>query len=377
MGDPAPAHMEISTDQDQSLIIRFSGKMDRQSAPTLIKEARAALRDGAHKLVNVDLREVSFLDDYGALVLFEMREIMKDRGGEIQVHSEDKNIHELIDHTHFDPNDICQSKKVPRSYNMVVRIGEAAIREALDLRFMLAFLGQAAIAMGRVIKKPKNLRVEDTLTYMEKTGVDALPIIALISFLLGLIMAFMASIQFRQFGADIYVASLVAFAMVSELGPVMTAIVVSGRSGSAFAAEISAMKISEEIDALITMGFDPVLFLVVPRLVASVTVVPLLYLFSVIVAVAGGLTVGVFMLGLSTNTYMRETLDILTLTEILWGFGKSCVFAALIAWVGCLRGFQATGGASAVGNAATSAVVSSIFLVILFDSVFAIIRIYW
>jgi phospholipid/cholesterol/gamma-HCH transport system permease protein len=136
------------------------------------------------------------------------------------------------------------------------------------------------------------------------------------------------------------------------------------------------MKISEEIDALYTMGFDPVLFLAVPRLIASVSVVPVLTLFSDLFAISGGLLVGVFMLDLTPNTYIKQTVEILKFKEIIWGILKSMTFAVLISWIGCLRGFQAKGGASAVGSAATSSVVSSIFLIILFDSVFAVIRSY-
>ncbi len=212
---------------------------------------------------------------------------------------------------------------------------------------------------------------------MKKTGVDALPIVALISFLLGLVMAFTSSLQLQQFGASIYVASLVSIAMVSELGPIMTAIVVAGRSGSAFAAEIGTMKISEEIDALFTMGFNTTIFLAVPRIIACIIVVPILTLFSDLFAISGGLMVGVFMLDLSTTSYINQTMETLTLFEVMWGLGKSFVFAALIAWIGCLRGFQTRGGADSVGNAATSAVVSSIFLIILFDSIFAVLRSYW
>jgi phospholipid/cholesterol/gamma-HCH transport system permease protein len=195
---------------------------------------------------------------------------------------------------------------------------------------------------------------------MEKTGVNAVPIVALISFLLGLVISFMSSLQLQQFGANLYVASLVA-----------------GRSGSAFAAEIGTMKISEEIDALFAMGFDPTLFLVIPRIVASVIVVPLLTIFSNIFAIAGGLVVGVFILDLTISSYITQTIKVLTLFEVMWGMSKSVVFALLISWVGCLRGFQTKGGADAVGNAATSAVVSGIFLIILFDSMFAVGRSYW
>jgi phospholipid/cholesterol/gamma-HCH transport system permease protein len=212
---------------------------------------------------------------------------------------------------------------------------------------------------------------------MQSTGVEALPVVALISFLLGLIMAFMSSIQLRQFGANIYVASLVALSMVSELGPIMTAIIVAGRSGSAYAAEISTMKISEEIDALLTMGFDPVLFLAIPRIIAAIIVIPILTMFSNLFAITGGLLIGITMLDLSTTSYISQTITSLNLFELLWGLSKSFVFAILISSVGCLRGFQAKGGASAVGHAATSAVVTSIFLIVLFDSFFAVIRSYW
>jgi phospholipid/cholesterol/gamma-HCH transport system permease protein len=187
----------------------------------------------------------------------------------------------------------------------------------------------------------------------------------------------MSSLQLRQFGADIYVASLVALAMVSELGPIMTAIVVAGRSGSAFAAEIGTMQISEEIDALFSMGLNPTLFLVVPRIIALVIVVPLLTLFSDLFAIAGGLVVGVFMLDLSASSYIAQTIEALTLFEVVWGVVKSLVFAVLIAWVSCLIGFRTKGGATGVGNSATSAVVSSMFLIILFDSIFAVIRSCW
>jgi len=187
----------------------------------------------------------------------------------------------------------------------------------------------------------------------------------------------MSSVQLQQFGANIYVASLVSLSMVRELGPIMTAIIVAGRSGSAFAAEIGTMKISDEVDALFTMGFDPTRFLVVPKIVASVITVPILTLFSDLFAILGGLVVGVFMLDLTVNAYMAQTLKTLTVFDVFWGFLKAAVFALLIAGIGCLRGFQVRGGAAEVGQATTSAVVSSIFLIIMTDAVFAVILRYW
>jgi phospholipid/cholesterol/gamma-HCH transport system permease protein len=208
---------------------------------------------------------------------------------------------------------------------------------------------------------------------MKKTGVDGVPILCLISFLMGLIMAFMSSLQLQQFGANMYVASLVAIAMVREMGPIITAVLVAGRSGSAFAAEIGTMRVNEEVDALITMGFDPVRFLAIPKVFAAVLVVPLLTFFADFSAILGGMVVGVFGLDLTFHTYAKQTSWALTVFDIWSGIVKSIVFAVLIAGIGCHRGFQAKGGAESVGNAATSAVVSGLFLIIVADSLFAII----
>jgi phospholipid/cholesterol/gamma-HCH transport system permease protein len=246
-----------------------------------------------------------------------------------------------------------------------------------DVRYLIAFLGSVLIYLMKVVLHPRLLRKNDTLMLMQKTGVDALPIVGMISFLLGLIMAFVSSLQLQQFGASIFVARLVALAMVSELGPIMTAIVVAGRSGSAFAAEIGTMRISDEVDALFIMGMPPTLFLVIPRVVAAMVVVPLLTIFSDLFAIMGGLIISISMLDLTVSSYITQTIKALTLFEFIWGLMKSVIFAGLIAWIGCFRGFQVRGGASGVGNAATSAVVSGIFLIILFDSIFAVIRSYW
>jgi len=208
---------------------------------------------------------------------------------------------------------------------------------------------------------------------MKKVGVDGLPIVALISFLLGLIMAFMSALQLKQFGANIYVASLVAVAMVRELGPIITAIIVAGRSGSAFAAEIGTMRVNEEVDALITMGFNPIRFLAIPKLFASMFVFPILTGFSSVFAVIGGLIVGVLGLNLTIFTYVQQTMKAIDIFDIVSGLVKSIVFAAAIAAIGCQRGFKVRGGAEAVGNATTSSVVSAIFLIIVIDSTFAII----
>ena len=368
---------DIMENEKGKLSLHFKGRMDMENAAAMIMAAEELICRKSPSALTADLRNISYFDDFGALALFEIKHLMAAEKGHFHIVNADAKAKEILSRADFHSNKTYTPLKRKKSFDLFVRLGESLINDASNIRFMISFTGSLILSLIYVCLHPRSLRGEDTLAHMEKTGVDALPVVALISFLLGLIMAFMSSIQFRQFGAGIYVASLVAFAMVSELGPIMTAIVVAGRSGSAFAAEIGTMKISEEIDALSTMGFDPVIFLAVPRLIAALIVVPLLALFSNLFAIAGGLAVGVFMLDLTPGTYIKQTLEALTLTEVMWGMGKSGVFAALIAGIGCLRGFQARGGASAVGEASTSAVVSSIFLIILFDSICAVVRSYW
>jgi phospholipid/cholesterol/gamma-HCH transport system permease protein len=365
---------EFRRDRQGRWVLQLRGRVDRVSAGALLREIRRLPWDGDQPQVVVDLTHVVYFDDYGALCLNQIRSRVEALGGRIEVRDGGGVSASALATVDFYNRQYCRPIRPPRGDTAMVRLGDATIRHLHGSLEMLAFLGAVGLAFLRVLRHPRQLRIGDTLTAMEKTGVNAVPIIGLIGCLLGLVMAFMSSLQLAQFGANIYVASLVALAMVSELGPIMTAIVVAGRSGSAFAAEIGSMKLAEEIDALTTMGFDPTLFLAVPRIVATVLVVPVLTLLANLFAIAGGMTVGVLVLDLTAATYMHRTLEALTLFELLWGFSKSIVFAGLVALIGCLRGFQASGGADAIGNAATSAVVTGIFVVILFDSIFAVVR---
>lgn len=368
----------MSEKETGEIVIRFQDRMDVETAAEILDNLTALIKEKSPKTLTVDLEAVTYFDDFGALVLLELKHLMSAAKGSFNLIRISNQPQEILSQVNFESQEKCTlPPKVKRSVNILVRLGESAITHTFNIRLMTAFIGSVFLAFVRVIFKPKLLRVNDTITHIENTGVNAIPIVALISFLLGLIIAFMSSLQLQQFGANIYVASLVALAMVSELGPIMTAIIVAGRTGSAFAAEIGTMKISEEVDALFSMGFDPTLFLVIPRMIASIVVVPILTLFFDIFAIFGGLVIGVLILKLSPGAYITQTIDALSLVEITWGFAKSVIFAILVSWIACLRGFQTKGGAAAVGNAATSAVVSSLFLIILFDSIIAVIRGYW
>ena len=369
---------DISPDGRGGALVRLAGRIDTATAPAVLARLAPLAENTAISTVTADLDGVTYLDDYGVLVLVELRKKLALRGAALTVGPASAPARAMLDLFRLD-----EARAIPleaaaaRTPGAIERLGAATLSQAGDLRHMISFTGSVCLALLAIARRPRCLRVRDTVQFMQKTGVDALPIVMLISFLLGLIMAFMSAVQLRQFGANVYVASLVGLSMCRELGPIMTAIIVSGRSGSAFAAEIGTMKIAEEVDALETMGFEPVRFLAAPRLIAAVAVVPFLVLFSDVCAMAGGLIVGVGMLDLTAASYIDQTLKTLTLFDVFIGFWKSAVFALLIAWVGCFRGFQVSGGASSVGRATTSAVVSSIFLIIVSDAVFAVILRYW
>jgi phospholipid/cholesterol/gamma-HCH transport system permease protein len=368
---------EVSKSDDGAVTLHIQGRMDASTAAATIDGLKSILQPPLPSALTVDLEKVTYLDDFGALVLVELKNLMHRSKGRLHLKNADERVKQMLAILNYDALGPPVKFTRKRSPSIFLRLGEGVFRLVADLNFIFSFIGSVCFALIYVGFHPRSLRTDDTYAAMEKVGVDALPIVGLISFLLGLIMAFMSSVQLQQFGANIYVASLVSLAMVRELGPIMTAIIVAGRSGSAFAAEIGTMKISDEVDALFTMGFDPTRFLVIPKIVAAIIVVPLLTLFSDLFAILGGLVVGVYMLDLTPSAYVAQTLKTLTLFDVFWGFLKAAVFALLIAGIGCLRGFQVKGGAAAVGQATTSAVVSSIFLIILADAVFAVILRYW
>jgi phospholipid/cholesterol/gamma-HCH transport system permease protein len=368
------AHLDISAGPD-ALSVTLRGALNLQSVPDIL-DRLAHIPRPLPARIRADLDGVTRMDDCGALVVLELRSMAETAGAPLVLERIPDHVRELMDFLRLDdpPRPAAIRRTRP---GLLTRFGEKTMHVVDQAACHVSFVGETTTTLAGLLAHPGRLRLGDTVSYMQRVGVDALPIVGLISFLLGLIMAFMSAVQLQQFGANIYVASLVALAMVRELGPIMTAIIVAGRSGSAFAAEIGTMKVSEEVDALVTMGFRPALFLVAPKVIASVLVVPLLTVFSNLFAIAGGLVIGVGTLNLTMNAYMTQTMSTLSIFDINWGIFKSVVFAALISTVGCFKGYRVRGGAASVGQATTSAVVTSIFLVILADSVLAVILRYW
>jgi phospholipid/cholesterol/gamma-HCH transport system permease protein len=252
-------------------------------------------------------------------------------------------------------------------------IGTAVLQGWRGALTMMGFLGEAVLTLGRLLVGKARFRRADLLLFIQECGAQALGIVTLISFLIGLILAFMGAVQLRQFGAEIYVADLVGLGMTREMGAVMTGVIIAGRTGAAFAAQLGTMQVNEEIDALVTMGIPPMDFLVLPRMLALIVMMPLLCIYADMVGILAGVLVATGMLNLSLVEYVNETRYAVDLVDCALGVGKSAVFGALVALAGCLRGMQCGRSAAAVGAAATSAVVTGIVWIIASDGLFAVL----
>lgn len=253
------------------------------------------------------------------------------------------------------------------------RLGAAVLAARGPALEALAFVGEAARSALRVATGRAQIRVADLMVHVQQAGAEALGIITLISFLVGTILAFVGAVQLRQFGAEIYVANLVGIAMAREMGAMMTGIVMAGRTGAAYAAQLGTMKVTQEIDALTTMGISAFDFLVLPRMLALCLMMPLLCVYSDVLGMLGGAAVGVGMLGLKPLVYLQQTTGAVSLGDFAGGIFKASVYGVLVALSGCLRGMQSGKSSSAVGDAATSAVVTGIVWIITSCGIFAVV----
>ncbi len=260
-----------------------------------------------------------------------------------------------------------------RSPGWVARIGLALIRGRGAGRNVAEFIGECTLAAWSLIRGRAQFRRRDLLLFMQEAGAEALPINLLISFLVGLILAFVGAVQLQQFGASIYVANLVAIAMVREMGCIMSGIIMCGRTGAAYAAQLGTMKVNQEIDAFRTFLFNPIDFLVLPRMLALFLMMPLLTIFANVAGIAGGVLIGVGMLDLTLLEYWNQTVRALTFNHCLAGFLKSFVFGIIVAVTGCYNGMRCANNAAGVGQATTTAVVAGITAIVVADAVFAVL----
>jgi phospholipid/cholesterol/gamma-HCH transport system permease protein len=362
--------------EDLNLFVDLSGEFGLKNLTAFTGDIKREISSQKVQNIAVDFSKVCYLDSAAALAFVQ---IEKEAGSQnitcllVNLNDESKGIFSVI---HEDALTRLPFKPEKNQEGLIQRIGQISLVLARDFVNFVTFIGDLLSALAHTLRHPRSLRGKDVLFYVQRAGVDGLPIVVMIGALMGLIMAFMSYLQFKQFGANIYVPTLVSFAMIKELGPIMTAILVAGRSGSAFAAEIGTMVVNEEVDALQTMGFDPIRFLAVPKVLACVIVVPILTIYADLAGILGGLIIGVTTLDLTFKTYITQSIKTIQVFDVVTSLIKAAVFAGLISAIGCQRGFQVRAGAQDVGKFTTSAVVAAIFLIVVADSIFAIMLYY-
>ncbi len=376
---PAPSdskHKDFDLDvnsSDHVLTLSVKGKLDKATVPAFLKPCLHSLREQSAGEVHMDLSGVGYLDGAGLSALMAVEREAKHLGLGFTLVNPGERIGSLLSLVDWD--ELAAKRGIParrRDSGLIDRLGHAAIQLVRDVYFQINFVGELVYAFGFSLRHPAKVRWGDVVNSMERVGVDALPIIGLISLLVGLVMGFQGAVSLSEYGVGVLLAKLVGLIFVQEMGPLITAIMVAGRSGSAFASEIGTMTVSEEIDALTTMGISPTHFVAVPKVIATLVVMPFLTLYADVVGIAGGMIVGVSMLDISFSGYVVETMSSIELWDVVHGSIKSMIFAVLISGVGCLRGFQTRGGAEGVGRQTTSAVVTGIFLVVLANALYRI-----
>jgi phospholipid/cholesterol/gamma-HCH transport system permease protein len=321
--------------------------------------------------LNFDLAGVKHVDGGAMAVLAHLRTELQQSGVRSEFVRAPQRIQEIVHMYRGDVRVGRARRRRPRG--MLDQLGAATAEIVIEAQQVLAFLGQMLLSAIAVIRRPRTGNWRDVAPTMERTGADAVPIVLLINFLVGIVIAFQSAMQLKRFGATNFLAALVGLSVTRELGPLMTAIVMCGRSGAAFAAELGSMRVNEEIDALRTMGLGQMRYLVLPRVVALMLVMPLLTLAADVVGITGGMAVGVLSLDLSASGFLNATQEALLMSDVVFGLIKSVVFALAMGLVACQQGLATTGGAEGVGRRTTSAVVTTLFMLILLDAVFAVL----
>lgn len=375
MSQPSHSDVKLRSEgpQDGSFKLAIAGRLDSSTAGSIWREATAAVRGAKAPHVIVDANSVEYCDGAGIALFVHLRHLQRRTGGTLNIEGLRPEFANLLGDGAVEMGEPAEAER--SQVGLAVEVGEATVDLWRDIQMLVGFVGELTVGLTYAALHPRRVRWRDAFRVAEAAGVNALPIVALVSFLMGLIMAFQAAIPLRQFGAQLFIANLIGLSMLRELGPLMTAIILAGRSGSAFAAEIGTMKVREEIDALKTMGLDPVRFLIVTRVIAAVCMTPLLSIFADLVGLMGG-SVVMLSLGFPLITYFHQIQYAVTYGSLIGGLVKAFVFGILVAGIGCLRGLQTQAAASSVGESTTSAVVSGIILIAITDGVFSVVYYY-
>jgi len=369
---PTSRQMAFSRLPNDGLLIRLSGRWTLADGVPSIDDARSEC-DAVESLraVRFDTQAITSWDSALPTYLRGLMEMFARRGIDADRSGLPEGVQRLLDLAAAAPE--AELEAPLRGQTALARLGLATLGRIDSAVESVRFLGEILIGLLRLLSGRAHVRASDFALTVQQCGAEAVGIVTLVSFLVGLILAFIGAIQLKQFGAQIFVADLVGLGMAREMGAMMTAIIMAGRTGAAFAAQLGTMTANEEIDALKTMGVSPIEFLVLPRLLALTLTMPLLCLYSDLLGIVGGAVVGVGMLDLGVVSYVDQTRNALALSDFGAGLIKAVVYGSLVAWSGCLRGMQCGRSAAAVGKATTSAVVTSIVLVVIASGIINVI----
>lgn len=350
--------------------MRCSGAWTLQGVPLLERHV-AQLAWPATGYVIFDGSAITALDSAGAWLIFRTMRQLERIGIAFTIRGL-RNEHEVLLHLIRTHAPGAGTPDSPR-HCFPNQLGRKVWRHLDEFNGLLAFLGEIAVALLRSLAHPSRIRWRAVLYNLQISGFNALPIVGLLAFLMGVVVAYQGAVQLVRYGANIFVADLVGLSILREMAPLLTAIIVAGRSGSAYAAQIGTMKVTEEIDALHTIGVSPMELLVLPKMLALLVALPLLTVYADIVGVLGGMIIAQSQLDVSFTDFLDRFDDAVNMGTFLAGLGKAPVFAAIIALVGCFQGFRVSGSADSVGRQTTVSVVQAIFLVIVFDALFSVV----
>lgn len=358
---------------DSTVVIQLTGSWSREAAVVPAERVLADL-GAAKSLKRVSLRahELARWDSRLPAYLLRITDYCRTRKIEVDASDLPEGVQQLLELARAVP-ERAGARRSAQKKSMLADIGKAVLNGLKDARELLAFIGETLLAALALVQGRARFRTVDLVLCIQDAGPSALPIVTLISLLVGLILAFVGAVQLALFGAQSYIADLVGLGTVREMGALMTAVIMSGRTGAAYAAQLGTMNVNSEIDALRTMGLSPIEFLVLPRMLALILMMPLLGLYANLMGILGGALVTVSAFDVSLIQYYNETRKAVDLVDFSIGLVKGLVFATLIATAGCMRGMQCGRSASAVGDAATAAVVNSIVYIVIADSLITLI----
>ena len=329
----------------------------------------------ARDTVAADATGIEALDTVGAWLLNKHLLRLRSAGAVVTLHGLRQTFATLLNVVDQGAGNLAQQtpSQITKSPTTFERVGKSTVATLEEVVALLSFVGESMIAFAGCLRHPSKFRWRPILFNIKSAGFDALPIVGLLSFLLGIVVAYQGADQLRQYGANIFVADLVGLSMLREFAPLIAAIIIAGRSGSAYAAQIGTMAVTEEIDAMRTMGIAPLEVLVLPKVIALVIALPLLTVFADVLGVFGGMIMASSQLGVSFSEFLDRMVKAVSITSYWVGIGKAPVFAAIIAVVGCFQGFRTRGGADSVGIHTTRSVVQAIFLVIVADALLSVV----